>query len=315
MGGGDEMAKKQTKTQRKSRAKALSNQAMNHVPQQKLVRKGRASHGKLKKYGLDAFQEYHVPLPRAVAPYLVVRSVRAFSSNDPFMMFGPSKMTNGGGNHGEWSNIVGWSNPGSTNPINGNTWKRWTIGIPGIDSFMECTPAAYSVQVMNDAALQTADGVFYMGRAKATIDAPDSLDARTVGQLANTLITYAPPRILTGSKLALGAVQANLTPSNLVELGDFETINAYADGTGVGWTDAFPFSGFNPAYLWNPGGKDLQFLVAVEWRVRPSPFNPMASSVSHHQPSTDNFWNDLIKAGSDLGHGVIDLAEWLEGLV
>lgn len=311
------MAKKQTKGQRKSRVKTLANQSMNHVPQQKLARRVRGSQGKLKKYGLDAFQDFHVPLPRAVAPYLVVRTVRAFSTNDPFIMFGTSKVLNGGSSHGEWNNVIAHSNPDGTNALAGADWKRWTVGIPGIEAggMMECVPAAYSVQVMNDSALQSASGVFYMGRAKGTIDAPESTDTRTVAEFANTLISYAPPRILTGSKLALGAVQANLTPSNLVELGDFESITSYVDNTGAAWGEAFPFSGFNPAYLWNPTSQQLQFLVAVEWRVRPSPFNPMASAVSHHPPSTDNFWNDLIKAGSDIGHGVIDLAEWLEGLL
>jgi hypothetical protein len=279
----------------------------------------------MRKYGLDAFHPIHVPLPRAVAPYLTVRTVKAFSSADALLLFGPMRTNQTGGvvtpTGPTWNDSIcaSVSAANLTNAMNSASWDFTSIPIPGSETagFLECVPAAFSVQIMNDTALQSADGVFYAGRMKGNIHNPDASDIRPINQLADSLVSYAPPRILTGSKLSLGAVQINALPGDMTELAEFTPIHRLTPGGAPGIFTGRNryFSGFNPTYLYNPEGKTLQFLVAVEWRVRVSPFNPLASSVTSHPPTSDTLWSDIIDGASKLGHGVMDVVEYLEGML
>jgi hypothetical protein len=267
------------------------------------------SKGEMLKHGLDAFHNLHVPLPRAVAPYITVRTVRTFSSAHKFFLFGPMRLN--AGNERTWTNFIGISSDTPASLLNSNSFDRWTTNIPGSESagFLECTPAAYSVQLMNDSALQTADGVFYSGRLKTGLTAPDSADTRTTQSLMDGCVAYSPPRILTGGKLALGAVQMDAVPGNMAAMADFTPIAYYPDQINQLWTNAtgVEFEGFNPMYLVNNDAKTLQFMVATEWRVRVSPFNPMSSSAIQHTPTSDSLWSEMMQTASRIGHGVKDV--------
>jgi hypothetical protein len=210
-----------------------------------------------------------------------------------------------------WSNWIALSSDTPGGLLNGAIYDRWTTNIPGSESagFLECTPAAYSVQIMNDTALQTASGVFYGGRLKTGLTSPDSADTRTLQSFMDGCVAYSPPRILTGSKLALGAVQMDAVPGNMSALADFTPIAYSADQVNQSWTNniGVDFEGFNPMYLVNNDAKTLQFMVATEWRVRVSPFNPMSSSAVQHTPTTDSLWSEMMQTASKIGHGVKDV--------
>jgi hypothetical protein len=305
-------------TSRASRSVGLANGARHALTESSVSKRASGNAQLMRKYGLDAFHPIHVPLPRAVAPYLTVRTVKAFTSQDKLMLFGTMMETGGQQSKGTlWDNTVAIGVSDLTTPLNSGTgFAMFRVPIPGTESngFLECVPAALSVQIMNDSALQTADGVFYAGRMKSNITSPDSSDNRTVLDLANNLVSFAPPRILMGSSLVLGAVQINAIPGDMSSLSSFTPIKAYADAASTNWVSNRNFEGFNPMYLYNPDGKKVQYLVSVEWRVRVSPFNPMSSSVVGHKPTSDTFWSDIIETAGRIGHGVQDVAQYLEGL-
>ena len=268
-------------SRRRARENGLGNGAQHALAENRVSGRNGGTRRQMVKYGLDAFHPIHVPLPRAVAPYLTVRTTTAFSSDDPLMLFGPMRDHPGATDAvnfkttGRWNNLIAIGSPNLTQNLNtGGGFNVQAIPIPGQESsgFLECVPAAVSVQIMNDTALQTANGIFYAGRMKTNISDPDSGDTRTVGSMANALISYSPPRILTGSKLALRAVQINAVPGNMTDLSEFTPVANYNSVNGASWTGKQGFAGFNPIYVYNPDGKTLQYLVAVEWRVRVSPY-------------------------------------------
>lgn len=304
---------------RRARAAGLANGAKYAVPENSVSRRPTGNAQTMRQYGLDAFHPIHVPLPRAVAPYLTVRTVRAFSSADALFLFGPM-VTEGDSKGKGWNNTICAAVPNAVmgNALNSNSFNFFTGPIPGDESsgLLECVPASFSVQIMNDSALQSADGVFYCGRMKTNMNNPDPGDTRTIQSLADGLVNYAPPRILTGSKLALGAVQVNALPSDMTDLANFTPIKNMTDVTQTGFTTRTRiFEGFNPIYLTNPGGKTLQFLVGVEWRVRVSPFSPLSSAVTAHKPVPDATWSDIIDTANRVGHGVIDVIDYMKDLL
>lgn len=298
----------------RSRAIALSNGTAGRMRTPNLSGVGKYTKKQVLKHGLDAFHNCHVPLPRAVAPYITVRTVRTFSSPDKLVMFGTT--IDGRSRNEQWTNCVAITSNAPANGLNTASYTHITIPIPGNESngFLECTPASMSVQVMSSTALQTADGVFYAGRTKTGLTAPENTDDRTIQSLMDGLVAFAPPRILTGSKLALGAVQIDNIPGNMSSLANFTPILEGGEGPNRNWrSDAFgQFSGFNPSYIINNGGKELQYIVAVEWRARVSPFNPLSSSAVQHVPTSDSLWSEIMSAASAFGHGVQDVIQLLE---
>lgn len=311
-------------SRRRARENGLGNGAQHALAENRMSGRPNGTRRQMVKYGLDAFHPIHVPLPRAVAPYLTVRTTTAFSSADPLMLFGPMRDHPGATDNinfkttGRWNNLIAIGAQSLTQNLNtSGGYNVHAIPIPGAESsgFLECVPAAISVQIMNDTALQTADGVFYVSRMKTNISDPDTADSRTVGSMANALISYSPPRILTGSKLALRAVQINAVPGDMTDLSEFTPIANYNSVNGVSWSGKQGFSGFNPIYVYNPNVKTLQYLVAVEWRVRVSPYNPLSSAVVSHQPTPDTMWSDIIDTAQRIGHGVVDVIDYMEGLL
>lgn len=268
----------------------------------------------LKKYGLDAFHPCHLPLPRAIGKYLVVRTVAAFKASDYLTLFGPSITRSA--DKTQWNNAVALAFATDLRIINAATTSRYTGPNPTVFELAQVVPAAFTVQVMNDTALQTAAGVFYMGKCTSGIEVPDISDNRTAKELAESLISFKPPRILTGSKLALRAVKADAVPVDMAEMAEFCSLAVQADIINLNWPGNHNgFAAFAPIYLVNPGNHELQFMVGTEWRLRFDPTNPAGSAATNHGVKSDNFWNDVIQGIEKLGHGVVDAIEWVEGWV
>lgn len=263
------------------------------------------------KHGLNAFSKVHLPLPVSAGPYLTVTTRRNIVTSDFLQLYAPQKLASAPSNADDWSNYVGLTMPASTDTINGSSWKFKTVPSPGVDigGFFECVPSAFSVQVISPASLTGASGIVHIGRTKGTLSNPDSGDTRTGQDLADSLLSYSEPRTLPVAKLALGAVQTNAVPSNMSELQDFEVISAGADSTAKGpWGAGNNFAGFNPVYIINPNGAQLNVTIAVEWRVRVSPFNPMHAAGTLHPPTPPGLWHSIMDAAHNSGHGVEEVA-------
>jgi hypothetical protein len=263
------------------------------------------------KHGLNAFSKVHLPLPVSAGPYLTVTTRRNIVTTDFLQLYAPQKLASGAHVADDWSNYVGLSMPTSTDTINGSSWKFKTAPSPGVDigGFFECVPSAFSVQVISPASLTSAAGIVHIGRTKGTLSNPDSADARTGQDLADSLLSYSEPRTLPVAKLSLGAVQTNAVPSNMSELQDFEVISSGADSSvKVVWGQGNNFAGFNPIYIINPNAAELNVTIAVEWRVRVSPFNPMHAAGTLHPPTPPGLWHSILDAAHNAGHGVEEVA-------
>lgn len=260
------------------------------------------------KNGLNAFHPQHIPLPVSTGSYFVITTRRTFETTDLLTLVGPQRLAGGVTNLDDWSSYcaVGASNGG--NAMNGSaTWKFKTIEAPfSTDGGqMECAPAAVSVQLMSGASLTSASGIVQYGRCKTGIAHPEATDVRTVNEFASALVSYSEPKVLPVAKLTMGAYQTNLIPSNLSELQDFEVVRSGADSTVPGpWTESNPFAGFCPAYIYNPSGAALTVTVAIEWRVRVSPFNPLHGSATTYPPTSPGLWHSIVNAANNSGHGV-----------
>jgi len=267
--------------------------------------------------GLDAFDTSHVPLPRAVGDYTVVRTTQIFPSGSQFNLFGPMMAKDATGNQA-WSNICALSSGagswagGANHPVNqpSATIRRTFESMsPGSWSWnnVKVTPAAYTVKIMNPEALQTTSGIVYIGRAKQMLN-PGG-DTRTYEQLAQSLVSYSTPELCAAGRLAMCGVKVDAVPYDINALADFRTMALNADGNFTWDDDSLMYDGFAPIFVYNPNNIELQFMVCCEWRVRFDPGNPAYATHTYHQPSTLGYWDRVQRMGSALGNGVMDLAE------
>lgn len=273
--------------------------------------------GLLVRNALDAFHPMHLPLHTPTGKYLTVKTRRTFTTSDYFSLFGPTIYSQGNSSL-DWTTTVGIVAPTPGTVMNGAGWKY--IGSPsphggdtsgGDNGLVECVPAAFSVQVMCPSSLTAASGIVAMGRLPASADAPGGSDTRIASQFVDSVTSFGNPRWMTGAKLAMAPVQANCVPSNLTEYSNFAaTIVTPSDFTGQQWSAAGApnFAGMAPVYLVNPNNITLQVTVAIEWRVRLSPFNPLHGSGTYHPPVSQDFMHKVMSYASNIGHGVEEVA-------
>lgn len=264
---------------------------------------------KLMSSGLDAFNPCHVPLPRAVGGYQVVRSTQPMSFADSVGLFGPMS-NNGGSVIKKWSNRFAVTSVNAALPVNaannsnGTSFQNMTVTGWGSASV---TPAAFSVQIMNPEALQTSTGIVYIGRAKQCLAFGG--DTTTWGTKAFELVALSNPRLCSAGKLALKGVQGDCIPFNMNELSDFKPIKEDALGAFTWADDTLQFEGMAPIFIYNPNNVALELLVCCEWRVRFDPTNPAYASHQFRQSSELGYWDKLVQYGESMGNGIYDIAE------
>lgn len=266
--------------------------------------------------GLDAFDTSHVPLPRAVGDYTVIRTTQIASANAKFNLFGPMKQGD------SWTNIAALASYQENASIGaGSNTIRTAFAAMESEAWSQArvTPAAFTVKIMNPEALQTTSGIVYIGRAKQMLNTGGS--TRSWTELANELVSYSSPELCAAGRLALRGVKIDGVPYDMNSLADFRAITQKTNGTftwlppggtvgGQGEvTDAVEFDGFAPIFVYNPNAVALQIMVCCEWRVRFDPSNPAYASHTYHRPSTPGYWDRVQRVGSALGNGVMDLAE------
>lgn len=219
----------------------------------------------------DAFHMHHLPLPRPVGPYTVIRTTQVISSDAPLMILGPVYDPD----TSSWTNILGygaldvgkkWTDANNLyryvfETMKNDTWKAAQV-----------TPAAFSVQLMNPGALQSTQGIVYAGRIRTSYKVT-SQDGQ-VNNSAQQLLSYNMPRLMASAKLAFRGTQVDAVPFNMSRLAEFTAVTGFDAGTTAVTGKGADFSGFNPQFYYNPGKISLQYLVCCEWRVRFDPSNP-----------------------------------------
>jgi hypothetical protein len=254
----------------------------------------------------------HLPLPRAVGPYTIVRTTQVVSSSAyvNFFSFIASEDMGTGHIGTRWLAAcgVGSALAGSINAA-GTTRLHPMVGLDSLYLAAMISPAAITVQVMNPNALQTTSGITYLGRSTAQYELANS--SRTWDMLGNEFVQFMAPRLCSAGKLALRGVTLDSYPLDMSEVSDFRGIRPFGEvGDLPQWVDEkIRPAGFAPIVCYNPNAVPLQFLVTMEWRVRFDPSNPAAGSHSYHGTAPDSTWDSITRRAASMGHGALDIAE------
>jgi len=254
----------------------------------------------------DAFHHAHLPLPRAVGPYTIVRTTQIIKETDPLFIVGPlySKSAD------KWCDLAGVSFKQGSKKVGdaGNVEVHPFASLRNNASWRaaQTTPAACSVQVMNPSALQTTSGMVYIGRIRTDLRLSADLDD-VIDTLASRLVSYNNPRLCSAAKLAFRGVQIDLVPYNMNSLSNF-TLQSADAFTQYGVSSPDP-NGFAPAFIYNPSAVSLQLLVCTEWRVRFDPSNPAQGTHVHHPPASESMWAQAQHFAESVGNGVVDIAD------
>ncbi len=299
--------------------------ALTKVPKKKT--NGHAK-GRSLREGLNAFHAYHVALPRAVAPYAVVRVIHNFTitgqAADQLWVFNPGIFIRPTTKQGDViSSIVGYKEENLALGAQANgidLLQSASIRTAFGDEAVEAVPAAMTVRITCPTALQTATGQWFLG--KYPINA-DPRDFDTYQELYDGFISYAKPRPLTSPRLAMKGVQVSATPRDMSAMADFLHSSVPASSAEVITLATYPYTdehgwwgGLSPIIFGGGAGSTGTTLVAqvcLEFRYRFSLMNPASSTHTHHPPTTDSVWHEMVKEGYKMGSGVVDIVEGLAG--
>jgi hypothetical protein len=221
-----------------------------------------------------------------------------------------------------WSNSVAITDDADNNAIGNNQMTKYAVPMPTSDTGdFEMVPAAISFQVFGASSLTDASGATFIGRCKNVLQTPKRDDTTTNYEYYQNLISFANPKVMSGAALAMRPQQVNLLPGHASEVTDFEAGEgrpAYEDfywGLDSDSTSSaaanlqLQFAGFKPGFIYNPQRKNLQVTVAVQWRLRLAPTNPLHSTQSHYPPTPPSIWHQITKAAESMETGVEDVAE------
>lgn len=267
---------------------------------------------------LNAMHPSHLPLPRAVGAYTVIRTTDIVNTNREAALFGVFKGPAQQFTDTAWLSAICVTNPNAaglelpigdtTAPGNAFFYRSSALGETSLNG-ARMVPAAITVQIMNGESLQNADGIAYIGRAKTVLDLMG--DTRTWKEVMEELVSYSAPRLCSGGKLSLRGVQVNAIPNNMSVLSDFVPRRIPDPGRQV-WTEATfatDFEGFGPIFVYNPDAIALKYLITIEWRMRFDPLNPAYAGHTMHTPASEATWSKVIGEAESLGHGVKDIAD------
>lgn len=312
------------KNAKKKGASSIRGQAQNAlVPgcaQTPLVNFG-GTGGKLTKRflraAMTAYMPQHLPLPRAVGPYQVIRTSRRMTANGIFTIFGTFMDPEVGGSTGApepaWTNVCAIADVAVGTAVNAaNNATKTVYDMSALSGAVTIAPSALTIQVMNPTALQTAAGMNYMGRSTAQYQL--GADTRTWQEIADGFVAFMSPRLVAAAKLCLRGVTVNSSPLNMSALADFRPLSHATNGAFTWDASAATPQGLAPIILYNPSGTVLEVLVTTEWRVRFDPTNPAASSHTYHSPAPQSAWDSLCASASSEGHGVVDIVEGVADL-
>lgn len=269
--------------------------------------------------GWDAFSPHHTPLPRSVGPYTVIRTTQLISTSDKVVIIGVSQSENVDfpGHVPSWSTGCMFSSENENLAINSATNCNFrTVPFPGSNasagSGITCTPSAISVQIMNQHALTSTEGIIAAAVCPAQLDLRGR--AETWTQFADQFVSYMRPRLMSAGKLALRGVQMDAYPLDMNALSEFRGVannNDHTASNAFTWNRTNPYSpkGWTPMVVYNKNGLVLDYMVTIEWRVRFDIGNPAVASHVNHPVTPDHVWDNLVQSASSRGPGVMDIVE------
>jgi hypothetical protein len=270
------------------------------------------------RHAFNALSPAHLPLPRAVGGYTTIRTTDIINTSTEAMLFGCFKGPGLEFTETTWSTSIAVRPRVATLAIGdvvapGNAYFFSSTALAATSlNGARMVPAAITLQVMNGDALQTTNGIAYVGRSKTVLDLMG--DARSWDTVMKQLVNYSTPRLCSAGKLALRGVQVNAVPNNLSVLSDFvprriKDTGPYAWSESAGGSADQDFEGFAPIFVYNPDNIALKYLVTIEWRVRFDPFNPAYAGHSQHMPATEATWAQAVQCEENKGSGVTDIME------
>jgi hypothetical protein len=259
----------------------------------------------------DAKHLAHLPLPRSVGPYTVIRATRRVQIDTHCNVIGTFQNGNTTPLGGNWSEVIMLSDVSAASAINGaNNTQSTTLDLNGLGAAATAVPSALSVQIMCPTALCNASGIIYAGvmnTQAAIAGRADTWDA-----WMNKFVQFQNPRLLAASKLALRGVQINSYPLNMSEVSKFSPFdNNHSDATFTydDTSSAGEPVGWAPIVIYNPQGATLELLITVEYRIRFDLDHPASASHTHHPIASDMTWDKLTRGAVALGNGVMDIAD------
>jgi hypothetical protein len=266
----------------------------------------------------DAKLPMHLPLPRAVGPYLVVRTTRRIMASAECVIFGTFQNLQkpSGASYGvqSWSTVCGVHDHDASVAISAaSNALQFTMPMTGLGSACTLVPAALSVQIMNPGAIGTASGIVYAGVMPTQADVADRTE--TWRSYFDKFVEFQSPRLMSAGKLALKGVQINSYPLSMNALSDFTTVKQDVDEQFTWLSTSHNHlepKGMAPIMVYNTfgtAGLALEYLVTTEWRVRFDLDSPASSAHVHHPVSSDQAWSRLMARATSMGNGVIDIAD------
>lgn len=293
----------------KSKAAMVLTQGVGGVPNQSL---GAKQGHDLRCW--DARLPHHLPLPRAVGPYLTIRTTRRFNTDARVLVFGTFRRPGGGANANVWMNDVCYYDVNASATIaSGDNTQRIVHNMNDLGKAATVCPSAMTVQIMNPNPLQSTQGMVYAG--VMSTQAKLGGDTRTWEQWADQAIQFQAPRMMSAGKLAIRGVQISSYPLNMADVSDFDTVEVKTDGKHTWNSTSEPEPcGWAPIFVYNTGGGDpntleLEYLVTTEWRVRFDLSNPASAGHAYHEVASDGIWNRMARDAAALGPGVRDIAD------
>ena len=265
-------------------------------------------------YGMqcwDAKHYSHLPLPRSVGPYTVIRATKRVQVSSIANIIGTFQRRYGDSpQKGFWSTNVLVSSVAANNPINATLPANasfYTLPLEGLGEAATLVPSALSVQIMCPTALNDASGILYAG----VMNTQAAIGGRgdTWNEYMEKFVQFQSPRLLAASKLALRGVQINSYPLNMTEVSKFTPLFRAEEADAVYDGDQEEPTGWAPIVIYNPQQANIELLITVEYRLRFDLDHPASASHSHHPISSDYTWDKMTKSAVALGNGVLDIAD------
>lgn len=287
------------------------------------VRGRMASPLQMARRAFNAFHPGHLPLPAPQAPHLMVTTRTTFTTSGAYLLIGAMQQTVDSvvpDQRTAWSNSVALIDDADNSAMGNNQMTKYAVPMPTTDTDdFEMVPAAISFQVFGGDSLTDARGATFIGRCKNILQTPQRTDPITAYEYYQNLISFANPKAMSGAALAMHPQQVNLLPGHVSEVTDFESGEARPAYESFYWgTDSdsttstqprFAFAGFKPGFIYNPSRRELQVTVAVQWRLRLAPTNPLHSSQAHYPPTPPSIWHEITRAAESMESGVEDVME------
>lgn len=253
--------------------------------QRKKTRENKNSR-QLSEHGINAFHANHLPLPRPVAPYSVVRTIQNFTltgtgGSPQIWCFVPfydvDEGTAVGAHKHAMCSFCGFkkSNTALSPATNGIDFLNLAGLFSATTTGIECVPAAMTVRLTCPAAMQGATGQFFLGRWSV---AGDPRAYTTYDDMRSGFLSYGHPRPLTAARLAMRGVEVSSVARDMNICSDFLPLHATNSGSTIVTQGAYtvgdtvsPWPGFTPIFLIAESSVNtsttLNIQVAIEWRL------------------------------------------------